>query len=62
MKRKRSVASYRAASLKAARTRRRMETARRIERGLKLLKENDDELYYKPRPTIDRVPKVEWRW
>lgn len=63
---RRSVASYRAASLKAARTRRRMKTIQSIERGFKLLKDNDERTRFHfddmlpPEPTINKIPKVEW--
>ena len=59
MKRKRSVASYRAASLKAARTRQRMKEARG---SLQPYFERQHLKFLERRPTIDRIPKVEWRW
>lgn len=56
---RRSVASYRAASLKAARTRRRMQQARVWSDYDQILKTFDDML--PPERTINRIPKVEWK-
>jgi hypothetical protein len=65
-KKRRSVASYRAASLKAARTRRLMKQARSVYEtdlakkiwGPALGGTLDDML--PPEQTITRIPKVEW--